>query len=217
MEPENGDIHYTEKLFRLPGSGLSYPELPITAESVRPEDFGLPSTGFYFNAQQSWKNIPKDDHLYREISEASGKPIVFLEPLNDLGRDKLETRLKASVGNAIMLPRLLVEKFVGLLSTADVILDTPSWNGGNSTIDALAVGRPVVSLATEFMRGRHSLAFLNIAGVGDLIAKNEEDYVRLALDTDRQQAAMANLNVEAIYNDKAPVEALDRILLNGTL
>jgi Fe-S-cluster containining protein len=215
MEPENGDDHYTEKLFRLPGSGLCYPRVTTAEHVVQPEAYGLPRSGYYFNCQMPSKNLPKDDHLYRQISEASGKPIAFLEPLQEFKREKLEMRLKAAGFNAVVLPRRPLPEFLSLIRQADAILDTPAWNGGNSTIDALAMGRPVISMVSEFMRGRHALAFLNIAGVGDLIAKDEQDYVSLALDKDRQEAAMVNLNVEALYEDKAPVRALDEILLNG--
>jgi predicted O-linked N-acetylglucosamine transferase (SPINDLY family) len=216
MEPENGQEHYTEQLVLLPGSGLCYPRVIHPPADVDPRKYGLPEEGFFFQAQMASKALPKHDSLYREIAEASGKPIVFLEPKEEFNREKLVNRLKAAKINAVVLPRLPVAEFLGLISKADAVLDTPEWNGGNTTIDALNLGKPVVSVAGEFMRGRHTLAFATIAGAPGLIAKDLKDYVSLALDKDRLAAAMEHLNAAALYEDRAPVAALDEVLLTGT-
>ena len=52
----------------------------------------------------------------------------------------------------------------------DAMLDTLHWSGGNTTLDALACGLPVVTLPGAFMRGRQSAAMLRAVGADDLIA-----------------------------------------------
>lgn len=215
MEPEDSRAHYTEQLFLLPRSGLCYPRVEHAPVDVDPAHFGLPDKGFYFQAQMASKALPMHDHIFREISEASGKPIVFLEPTEESNREKLANRLRAAKVNAVIVPRLPVGEFLGLMAKADAVLDTPAWNGGNTTIDALNLGKPVVTLGGEFMRGRHTLAFATIAGAPGLIAKDLEDYVALALDKERQTAAIEHLNASALYEDVTPVHALDQILLTG--
>ena len=68
------------------------------------------------------------------------------------------------------------------------MLDTLAWSCGNTTIDALAAGLPVVTLPGPFMRARQSAVMLSIAGVPELIARDADDYVaiavRLATDAD---------------------------------
>ena len=60
------------------------------------------------------------------------------------------------------------------------MLDTLHWSGGNTSLDALACGLPIVTLPGAFMRGRQSAAMLRLAGVETLIARDTDDYVRIA-------------------------------------
>jgi hypothetical protein len=215
MEPEDAQQHYTERLYRLPGSGLSYPRASRTRGAQDLSAFGLPTTGYYFDAQHSSKRIPKHDVLYRQICEASGKPIAFLAPVEKFNRDRLEQRFRSAGVNSIIVPRCSNQEFLQIIEKSVAVLDTPAWNGGNSTIDALTLGKPVISMASEFMRGRHCLAFHGLAGVQGLVAKTPEEYVALALDSTRQRELMVHLNPDSLYDDPRPVERLNEILLEG--
>jgi Fe-S-cluster containining protein len=215
MEPIDAQRHYSEKLYLLPGSGLTYPRVRVAPEDIDPTRFGLPAKGFYFQAQTAMKALPEHDWIYRQICEASGKPIAFVAPPGHLNEQKLVRRFKDAKVNAVIVPFLLGPEYHGLMAKADAILDTPAWNGANSSVDAFEVGKPVITVAGEFMRARHCLAFHAIAGVSELIASSLDDYVALALDSNRQEEAMANLNIEAVYDDPAPTRALEQILLEG--
>ena len=116
---------------------------------------------------------------------------------------------------AIILPRQSVADYMRLIELADCSLDPPAWNGGNTTIEALAVGTPVVSLSGPFMRGRHARAFFPLAGVADLLATDPESYVELAIDLEHQNSLMADLNVDPLYEDLAPAKALNRFLVDN--
>jgi Fe-S-cluster containining protein len=215
MEPVGAQQHYTEKLYLLPGSGLCYPRATHDPRPVDPEKFVPPEGGYFFQAQMVSKGVPKDDPLYARICEESGKPIAFLAPARPLDQEKLERRFKKAGVNAILIPVLPGREYFDVMRMADAVLDTPAWNGGNTAIDAFAMGKPMVTMAGEFMRSRHCLAFHKIAGVEGLIASDEEEYVRLALDSERQEAVMRGLNREPLYDDEAPVRALEEILFEG--
>jgi len=209
MEPANGDEHYTERLFRLPGSGLCYLRGGESAPDGRSRaELGLPYHGYLFCPQVHCKLLPARDHLYQEIAERLGKPVLFVGPAS------LARRLGRVSPMLQVIARLPEPDYLRALALADTILDPPDWNGGNSTIEALSLGRPVVTLPGDFMRGRHSLAFHRLAGVEGLIAADERDYVALACDANRQAAAMAGLNADALFDDVRPVRALDEILLS---
>ena len=55
-------------------------------------------------------------------------------------------------------------------------------------------------------------AFVNIANASGLVAKDMQDYVALATDQERQQAALKDLDIDALYEDKACIQALDDFL-----
>ena len=217
METPDADADYSEKLIRLPGSGLTYQPFVRRPSAKRASDFGLPETGFYLNAQYISKLLPSEDHLYREIGRRSGKPIVFLgpRPTTEYADEAFAARLRKADVPAIVLPKQDQADYCCLLALAEAVLDCPSWNGGNSTIEALSLGRPVVSLPGGFMRGRHALAFLPQAGVPKLIAKDEEDYIELALDGDRRREATRDMDVRGIFGDIKPTQCLDNLLLES--
>lgn len=214
MEPQNGQDFYTEQLIRLPGSGLTYQQPLLSPSQKTHAELGVPEDGFLLFCQLNMKQIPAYDHLFEEIGRRSKKPIVFLGAPPVVKGDTLRKRIEKPGLNFKFLPFQRQPDYWRILQLADASLDTPPWNGGNTTIEALCVGTPVVSLPGEFMRGRHSLAFLPQAGVPGLIAKDAADYVELALDADRQREAMKSLDVEGIFNDKSPAKAISEIVLN---
>jgi predicted O-linked N-acetylglucosamine transferase (SPINDLY family) len=71
----------------------------------------------------------------------------------------------------------------------DLMLDTFPENGGMTTLDALLMGVPVVTLLGERLPGRTSASFLTALGLEDLVARTPDAYVeiatRLAGDLDR--------------------------------
>jgi len=60
-------------------------------------------------------------------------------------------------------------------------LDSYYAGGCTTTREALEIGAPVITLPGKYLGGRWSLAYYNIIGIQDLIAKDKEDYVKLAL------------------------------------
>ena len=64
----------------------------------------------------------------------------------------------------------------------DVALDPFPYGGGTTTCDALWMGVPVVSLAGQTAVGRGGLSILSNLGLTDLVARDCEQYVRIAAD-----------------------------------
>lgn len=211
MEPPNGDDHYTEKLVRLPNSGLSLPNRTLNISSKTCGELGVPEGGFLLFAQLSHKQPPSMDGLFKRLLDQTRLPVVFLGPPFYPGI--LQERLAHP--KAIFLPFQPAEDYLRLMQLAAASLDTPAWNGGNTCVEALSLGTPVVSMAGEFMRGRHAAAFLSLAGVGGLLAKDEDDYLSLALDPERRKHIMAGVDVGPLFDDSAPVRAIEELLLNG--
>jgi Fe-S-cluster containining protein len=213
MEPANGQDHYREQLVRLPGSGLTYPRRLFPPSRMTKADFGLDDGLLYLSCQNPMKYLPRWDHLYAEICLRTKRPIVFVEGPKAMDKEILKERMKKAGVNAKWLPNLSMSDFFALVKIADVCLDTPGWNGGNTTIQALQENVPVATLPGEFMRGRHGLAFCEIANVSGLIASSEEDFVDLVCDQARLKAAMSDVEPEALFEDTRPAKALDEFLL----
>jgi len=106
-------------------------------------------------------------------------------------------------------------------AVCDVMLDTLRWSGGNTSLDAIAAGLPIVTLPGKFMRGRQSMAMLRLVGCPDLVAADATDYVSkaslLLQDAGCRQDARARLQGSApvLYEQRNAVESLQTTLLAG--
>jgi predicted O-linked N-acetylglucosamine transferase (SPINDLY family) len=113
----------------------------------------------------------------------------------------------------LTIPERFDYLMINLLS--DVYLDTLSWSGGNTTLEAIACNLPVVTCPGEFMRGRHSYSFLKMLGVTDTIAQTEAEYVeiavRLGLEPSWRQEIAERMHErhDRLYDDKNCVAGLE--------
>lgn len=74
----------------------------------------------------------------------------------------------------------------------DIALDATPYSGSTTTCEALWMGVPVVAMPSGLtMFQRHSFAHLNVLGLPELIARDSDDFVRIAvaLAHDRQKLA----------------------------
>jgi predicted O-linked N-acetylglucosamine transferase (SPINDLY family) len=77
------------------------------------------------------------------------------------------------------------------------MLDTVHFNGMNTSLEAFAVGTPVVTLPSALQRGRHTQAMYRRMGLEDLIATDAAVYVeqavRLANDAEYRRTVSARI------------------------
>jgi predicted O-linked N-acetylglucosamine transferase (SPINDLY family) len=108
--------------------------------------------------------------------------------------------------------------FLRINSLCDVMLDTLRWSGGNTSLDALACGLPIVTLPGRFMRGRQSFGMLTLMGLADLVARDAADYASkaAAIATNRTHRDHLSARIRAahgrVFDDPAPVTALAEFL-----
>ena len=197
MEAPGAAAHYTERLLLLPGIGTEYarPEVPADAGRAR---FGLPEGVPLFLCPQSlFKIHPDNDPLFaRVLAAAPGARMVVFEGRHPALTAKYRARLGVALAaeglrideRLIVLPQCGHDEYLRINAACDAMLDTVRWSGGNTALDAVAAGLPIVTLPGTFMRGRQSAGMLSLAGVDELIARDPDDYVRIAarLATDAQ-------------------------------
>jgi len=233
MEPADAQALYTEQLVALPNLSIHYE--PVADEALPAIDrteLGLrPGAMAYWSGQTLSKYLPRYDDLFPRIArEVPDCQFVFLEfakgrHVTELFRDRL-ARAFAALGldaarHCVFLPRLSEPRFRAALGQCDAILDSVGWSGCNSTLESLAHDLPIVTLPTEFMRGRHTLAILRRMGVEDTIAATADEYVQLAVRLARDPAWRAAVsakiaaNKARIYLDRACIRALEEFLVGA--
>ena len=219
MEPENAQEHYSETLIRLPNIGVSYPKPSIPPKVKTRSDFQLGDDAvIYLCCQAPFKYLPQYDFIFAEIARRVPQAqFVFLR--GSLLKPRLNRAFAAVELDSkdycvfLTVPERLDYLMINLLS--DVYLDTFSWSGGNTTLEAIACSLPVVTCPGEFMRGRHSDSFLRMLGVTDTITENEAEYiefaVRLGLDPSWRGKIAARMSEchDLLYDDTACVVGLE--------
>ena len=58
----------------------------------------------------------------------------------------------------VFLQRVMGPDYLNVIALADVMLDTLHFNGMNTSLEAMSVGTPIVTLPGGLQRGRHTQA-----------------------------------------------------------
>lgn len=227
MEPEDGESHYTEELVRLPNLSVAYEAMPSEGNHFRRATLRVAEEDAVFICCQSlFKYLPRDDSAFVEIARRLPHArFVFIGDSNAPPTEVFLKRLHGAFAAAgldgpahvRMVQPVAFEMFPSFLRLGDAYLDSIGWSGGNTTLEALTCGLPVVTMPTSLMRGRHSTGILKRIGLEDYIADDLEGYVARAV---RLVEAQENARVRAhiaqhvgrLFNDSEPVKALETFL-----
>ena len=205
-EPDNGQTHYSEKLFLLKDvASCAYyyqPELPSTL-LVR-QDFGLSEhEHIYICPQALFKLHPEFDPIMAGIlrSDSAGR-IILIEGSHPAWQQQLEHRFQEHMPDVAdriqFLPPQKDGYFTNLLAVSDVILDTIHFGGQNTTHEGLSAGTPIVTWPGEFHRGRHVYGFYRRMGMMDCVANSHEEYVSIAVRLANDQEFRARVQAEIL-------------------
>ena len=229
MEPPGAEAHYTERLVRLPNLSISYDPPYVGPVAMDRAALGLRQGAVvYWCCQSPPKYLPQYDGVFARIArEVSDCQFTFIEfagggQVTATFRARLEHAF-ADVGlNAsdycVVLPRLSPDQFVAAIGQCDIVLDSIGWSGCNSTLESMTHDRPIVTLAGDLMRGRHTAAILEMMGIRETTARTVDEYIaiatRLGRDMGERAAIAARIaaNKHRVYRDRECVAALEEFL-----
>ncbi len=190
--PPDADRYHSETLIRLPDAHVCYEPSDRTIEpSAQPPSVsaGHVTFGCFNNVA---KIGPRTITLWsRMLLAIPGSRLV----LKWLGLNDREESwfIEAFARHGVARDRLVLagrtpSPYAPYLEI-DVALDPLHANGGTTTCDALWMGVPVISCPGAIPFSRVGLCHLTNVGLGELLAKDEDDYVAIAvsLATDRER------------------------------
>jgi protein O-GlcNAc transferase len=229
MEVAGSEAHYSERLVRLPNLSIYYEPVEIPPARIDRAQLGLRSNAvIYWCCQSLPKYLPQFDEVFARIaSEVPDCQFTFIEfgggrDVTEMFRVRLDRAFKA-VGldagdHCVFLPRLAPDHFAAAIGQCDVVLDSIGWSGCNSILESLVHNVPIVTLAGEMMRGRHTAAILDMIEVRETAARTVDEYVAIAGSLGRNLAKRAELaarianNKHRVYRDRRCIEALEVFL-----
>jgi protein O-GlcNAc transferase len=229
FEPEGASAHYSEQLFLLRNLGtLAYYYRPSVVQPAKTRaDFGLaPDRHIYLCAQSLFKLHPDFDAMLAGIlrGDAAGE-IVLIEAKSSAWGAMLKKRLQAAMpdvyGRIRFLPGMSPDDFLNLIAVADVMLDTIYFNGMNTSLEAFALGTPVVTMPSGLQRGRHTLGMYKRMDYLECVAQSPQQYVAIALrlgtDSGYREAVQANIlsRCSVLFEDREVVREFERFFVEA--
>jgi protein O-GlcNAc transferase len=227
MEPvfETARAHYRERLVLLPGIGTQYQHGGLPATPKPRAAYQLPEgeAVLALYPQSLFKIRPENDQLVVELLRRHPKLVlVMFQGQTQALTSAFVTRMSkafaqaglAPAGRIKMLPAMSHDDYLSVCLNCDFMLDTLFWSGGNTSLDAIACGLPIVTLAGEFMRSRQSAAMLRLMELEELVAASEASYLDIAskiIDDpvwrDELRGRMV-ANRQNVFDDPSPILAL---------
>jgi predicted O-linked N-acetylglucosamine transferase (SPINDLY family) len=120
--------------------------------------------------------------LWAEVLKAvAGSRLMLLSPEGSARQRVVEAFSSCGVAaeRVVFVGRQTREKYLATYGEIDIGLDTVPANGHTTSLDALWMGVPVVTLVGSTAIGRGGVSILRNVGLPELIAETAEEYVRV--------------------------------------
>jgi protein O-GlcNAc transferase len=226
-ETSESKDHYSENLAVLTKdvtyTYFYHPEIASFYKNRK--DFGFPDSAHLYCCPQSlFKIHPDFDALASNILNRDEDAILLLfngkhEMWTDFLKERLRHNLKDLYSKVMFVPMQSYQDYMNVLKLSNVILDTPHFNGGGTTFDALAIGVPVVTLPGRFMRGRQTYGLYKSLRMMHCVAETVEQYAAIALriGTDKEYRESIKEQIQtknhAIFGDNGAVREIEHLLV----
>ena len=226
LEISDSSDHYSERLIKLRNVPTYYFPPDPPKKKYAPGDYGLPhGVRLYVCPQSLFKFHPQFDGVLGDLlrRDPNGRLVLIDDKKGGNWRKLLIERFNRAfpdvVDHVIFVAQIPHEKFLGLLILADALLDIPTFSGGKSSLEALAMGAPIATWPQDFMRGRVTAAFYKQMGLSDMIATDAESYLELALrlaqDADFKCRMQTDIkaNAHKLYENHETVREMERFFI----
>jgi len=190
------DADYSEKSIRLPDTFFIYD--PLTDQPAVNELPALRSGYITFGSLSNYAKV-NDECLRlwaRVLRAVPGSRLMLLAPPGDARRRTAALMESCGVDFSRILfvnrqPRL---QYLQLYNQIDIGLDTIPYNGHTTSMDALWMGVPVVTLIGRTVVGRAGWSLCCNLNLRELAAQRPEQFVQIAAGLAADRPALARLH-----------------------
>ena len=177
---------YSERIVQLPHCYQPNDRQREIAETARGRaDHGLPENAFVFcSFNNNYKITPEIFGVWMRLLDRVPGSVLWTLIKNPVCRDNLRREAEArgiDPARIVFADPLPNADHLARHRFADLFLDTAPCNAHTTASDALWAGLPVLTYLGETFAGRVAASLLASMGLDDLIAKDVDDYERIAL------------------------------------
>ena len=184
--PHASGAAYPERLIRLQRTYQinDYAERRLPPIPAR-QAVGLPAGGLVAGMFNNINKVGSQvwDAWMQILRGVPGVLLWVLDP-GPAARENLKQAMaRAAIDpqRLVFAPKLAQERHIARMQCCDLILDPWPYGGHTSTADAIFAGIPVVAMEGSNFASRVSSSLLHAAGLGQLVNKDREAYVKAAI------------------------------------
>jgi protein O-GlcNAc transferase len=189
------DNQFTEKIAHLPANA------PFTPSEHAPPVNALPALGNGYVTFGSFNRLNKIGQsviaLWSQLLRALPGSKMVIAGMPEAEKDGMLIRWFAQEGIARerldFHARMGMEAYLELHHQVDICLDTFPYNGGTTTLHALWMGVPTLTLAGNTAAGRPGACILGHVGLEAFIAHDAEDFMQKSLSLAGDLAELSNI------------------------
>ena len=211
VTPMAHQADYSERIVQLPHCYQPNDRQREIAEtSLARADHGLPQDAFVFcSFNNNYKITPEIFSVWMRLLDRVPGSVLWTLIKNPVCRDNLRREAEArgvDPARIVFADPLPNADHLARHRFADLFLDTAPCNAHTTASDALWAGLPVLTYLGETFAGRVAASLLAAMGLDELIAKDVDDYERiaLALATDKGRLDAIRRSIGAA-RDRSPL------------
>ncbi|MDB5801574.1 MAG: glycosyltransferase [Rhodocyclales bacterium] len=185
--PKTEEIYFTEKILRLPESYICF-----TSPNVEVPVSPLPASTNEFVTFGSFNNLTKMNDavvaLWAEVLTAAQGSRLLLKTYQLREASVRQNTIARFAAQGIDSSRLILEgpvssraEHLATYARMDIALDPFPYPGITTSVEALWMGVPFLTLAGERFASRQGIGILMNAGLAEWIADSPSDYVAKAI------------------------------------
>jgi predicted O-linked N-acetylglucosamine transferase (SPINDLY family) len=184
--PPDQEVFFTEKVWRLPETRLCF-----TPPNANLDVNALPALSNSYITFGCFNNLSKMNdavvQLWARVLNAVPASRLFLKYQQLAEASVRQSTRERFAVHGIAAERLIFEDYVpranylAAYHRVDIALDPFPFPGGTTTVEALWMGIPVLTLSGERFLARQGVGLLMNAGLPDWVASDHDDYVARAV------------------------------------
>jgi len=206
--PPEHEHHFSETVWRLPDSYLSFspPAYPVNVGPLPALSTGYVTFGSFNNLSKMNDAVVR---LWARILQSVPNSRLYLKTAQLKDAGVIERTQQRFAAYGITPERLLLRGSLGSIAdhlseynNIDIALDTFPYPGVTTSVEALWMGVPVLSLLGESFLSLSAKSIAHHTGLADWVAVDEDDYVAKAMahtnDLERLAALRAGLRQQVL-------------------
>jgi predicted O-linked N-acetylglucosamine transferase (SPINDLY family) len=189
---------YTEQIWRLPETRLCFtpPKENVAVAPLPATDVGFITFGCFNKLTKMTDAVVE---LWARILLAVPQSSLLLKATMLKSDSQKQLVIERFAVHGISGDRLQLQgpspraEYLAAYSQIDIALDPFPFTGGTTSVEALWMGVPVLTLRGDRFLSRQGVGILHNVGLHDWIADSKEDYVSKAISHSRDVVALARL------------------------